>query len=86
MAGTDKINEFYTCIDRLCYLSKYYKPENLPKEINDSLERISDFIFTNKDFKERIDQAEEYFQDMNERNEQHKRKDLLAFIVKECTK
>ena len=64
MGGMDKMNEFFTKLERFAYLSEYYRPENLPEEINSCLDKLINYVRTNQDFKEALEEAHIYREKM----------------------
>jgi hypothetical protein len=86
MAGIDKTNEFYTCASRFAFLSSCYRPENLPADVNEALDVFMKFCSNNSEFKERISQAEEYFEKMDEQLELYRKQELMGYLMKQCVR
>jgi hypothetical protein len=82
MAALYKINEFYTCAERFCFLAKCYRPENLPDDVNISLDVFCKFVEENKDFKIRSEDATDYFNSFYEFREKRKMQEMLDYIIK----
>lgn len=86
MAGIDKMNEFYISANRFGFLASCYRPEDLPKEINQAMDILIDYFSNDIDFKKKSDEAHEWFDKNNEELEMFRKKDLLKSLLKECSK
>lgn len=93
MAAIDKINEFYTCAKRFTFLAQRdtYRPItgdfgaiDFPKEVHDALDTICLFFSNSPEFLKRAEEAEEFFQEAEEQNQNRWKAEMLAQIVKDC--
>ncbi len=50
MAAIDKMDEFYERFPRFVFLASCYRPEDLPKDVNQSLDVIVKFFYANEEF------------------------------------
>lgn len=85
MAAVDKVNEFYTCIERFGFLASSYRPENLPEEVNKALDTLVDFAYNNKEIRIRIEEAKDWFREMDQRIQHHRRKELIDYMLREMS-
>lgn len=83
MAAIDKINEFYTAAFRFRFLARCYRPENLPEEVNSSLDVICNFFESDPAFSDRMEEAIDYFNKINDSIDLNNKKELLSHIVRE---
>lgn len=86
MAGIDKRNEFYTNASRFAFLASAYRPDALPKEVNEAMDILVNYFYNDVEFKIRTEEAEEYFEAMLDQLQMSRRKDLLCQIIKECSR
>ncbi len=86
MAGIDKQYEFYQVARRFAFLSSFYRPENLPENINQAMEILVKYFGNDVTFCMKVEEADEWFEDANKQLELLNRKYLLSELIKECCK
>ncbi len=84
MAAIDKMNEFYTNANRFSFLASSYRPENLPENINQAMDVLVEYFCNDSEFKNKVEEASDWFENARERLEMMRRKDLLGDLIKEC--
>lgn len=86
MAAIDKMNEFYTNSARFGFLASAYRPDAFPEEINQAMDILVNYFNNDVDFKAKVEEANDYFEEAHEQLQMIKRKDLLGELVKECAR
>ncbi len=83
MAGIDKMNEFYTCLERFAFLSEFYAPtdQEIDPYIVGAFSEIQKYA-NRESIKKRIEQAKEYFESFNENAEKFRMQEMMDYLVK----
>ncbi len=85
MAGIDKINEFYTCLERFSFLIECYCPDDIPLQTRDAFDEVQ--IYSSRcDIRKRIEESKQYFDSFDENREKFRMKEMMDYIIQKYVK